>query len=605
MHFLRLTVSFLLCFTISSADSITSVSCPVNFSYIETYPWRTSPCLNPYAEHCCETLLSVITIGFAQYLKQTSNFLLPDANYSFSCLLTLHAKLAAVSLHPALIPHCFQDPSQFVANPPLCAGIQTVEDWDNNVGGISTQLLESSCKGDLTNLTRCDSCVKAGFEVTSQLIRSSKNNTNAASCFYLVVLYVAGIVSDPLDTRMVPCVVGIETRDTSTSKKPSNRLIAGLIGVIVFISLVLGLSILYKKRANRKTQEKLQKETVINIKARLPPNLGSKWFDEEELQCATDGFSKKNVIGQGTYGVVYRGMLSDGTSVAVKEVLEADLVREDDEFFNEVEVVSKIRHKNLLPLRGYSVTSNGIHGPKKYLVFDFMSNGTLFNHLSSEKTRKLLTWPQRRDIILDVTKGIAYLHYGVRPAIYHRDIKATNILLDSDMKAKVSDFGLAKQSIEGQSHVTTKVAGTHGYMAPEYALYGQLSEKADVYSFGILVLETMSGRSVLDPLNSPFLLISEWAWMQMKSGKMEDVFDETLTEEGAEGTMERFVSVGMLCAHVNAESRPTIVEALSMLEGNTEVPEIPDRPLPVNSESFRSSCSFPQTSGCSSISRLA
>ncbi|WCJ29733.1 Protein kinase superfamily protein [Euphorbia peplus] len=131
--------------------------------------------------------------------------------------------------------------------------------------------------------------------------------------------------------------------------------------------------------------------------------------------------------------------------------------------------------------------------------------------------------------------------------------KATNILLDFDMKAKVPDFGLAKQSIEGQSHVTTKVADTHGYMAPEYALYGQLSEKMDVYSFEILVLETMSGKSVLDPLNSPFLLISEWAWMQMKSGKMEDVFDEILTEEGAEGTMERFVSVRMLCVNVSAK----------------------------------------------------
>ncbi|XP_065847937.1 probable receptor-like protein kinase At1g11050 [Euphorbia lathyris] len=433
-------------------------------------------------------------------------------------------------------------------------------------------------------------------------MRSSENNTNAASCFYIVVLYVAGIVSDPLDTRMVPCVVGIETMDVSASKKPSNRLILGLVGGIACVSLVFGLSMLYKKQANRKRQEKLHQEIVINIKASLPPNLGAKWFDETDLQRATNGFSKKNLIGQGTYGVVYRGMLSDGSSVAVKEVLNADSEGEDDEFFNEVVIVSKIRHKNLLPLRGYSVTSNDIHGRKMYLVYDFMSNGSLFNHLS-DKTRKQLTWPQRRNIILDVAKGVAYLHYGVRPAIYHRDIKATNILLDSDMKAKVSDFGLAKQSKEGQSYVTTKVAGTHGYLAPEYALYGQLSQKADVYSFGILVLETMSGRRVLDSSNSPFRLISEWAWMQITSGKVEQVIDETLREEGAEGIMERFVSVAMLCAHVNAAFRPTIVEALSMLEGHTEVPELPDRPLPVNSESFRSSCSFPVISGCSSPSR--
>nr|POE97431.1 putative receptor-like protein kinase [Quercus suber] len=203
--------------------------------------------------------------------------------------------------------------------------------------------------------------------------------------------------------------------------------------------------------------------------------------------------------------------------------------------------------------------------------------------------RERLTWPQRKNIILDVAKGLAYLHYGIKPAIYHRDIKPTNILLDPAMKARVADFGLAKENSDGQSHLTTRVAGTHGYLAPEYALYGQLTEKSDVYSFGIVILDIMSGRKALDTSNSSILLITDWAWMHAKSGNVEEIFDESIREEGPKGVMERFVQVGILCAHVMVAFRPTIAEALKMLEGDTDIPRIRDRALPLSHESFRSS----------------
>ncbi|TKY56112.1 receptor protein kinase [Spatholobus suberectus] len=216
-----------------------------------------------------------------------------------------------------------------------------------------------------------------------------------------------------------------------------------------------------------------------------------------------------------------------------------------------------------------------------------MPNGTLSYQLSLTGADRL-TWPRRKNIILDVTKGLAYLHCEIKPPIYHRDIKATNILLDSKMNAKLADFGLAKQGSEGQSHLTTRVAGTYGYVAPEYALYGQLTEKSDVYSFGIVILEIMSGRKVIDTLNSSEDSIADWVWTLTESGKMGEIFDQSI-REGPEKIMERFIHVGMLCAHAVVALRPTIAEALKMLEGDIDIPKLPHKPVPLGHVSFQSS----------------
>jgi len=252
-----------------------------------------------------------------------------------------------------------------------------------------------------------------------------------------------------------------------------------------------------------------------------------------------------------------------------------------------VEIISKIKHRNLLALRGCCVTSDNLKGKRRFLIYEFMPNGSLSDRLCCDGANKL-TWPQRKNIILDVAKGLAYLHYEIKPPIYHRDIKATNILLDSKMHAKLADFGLAKQGNDGQSHLTTGVVGTYGYVAPEYALYGQLSEKSDVYSFGIVILEIMSGRKVLDSLNSSTDSFTDWVWALAESGKMEEILEESV-REGSVKIMERFVHVGMLCAHFVVALRPTIVEALKMLEGDIDIPKLPDRPVPLGHASFQSS----------------
>ncbi|CAI0438529.1 unnamed protein product [Linum tenue] len=316
---------------------------------------------------------------------------------------------------------------------------------------------------------------------------------------------------------------------------------------------------------------------------RLRPNTGSIWFKIRDLERATNGFSQKNFIGRGGFGIVYKGVLSDGTTVAVKRVLESDF-QGDAEFRNEIEIISNLKHRNLVPLRGCCVRES-----QRLLVYDYMPNGNLEDHLFPAAGKEPLSWPQRKNIIMDVAKGLAYLHYGVKPAIFHRDIKGTNILLDGDMRARVADFGLAKQSQEGVSHLTTRVAGTHGYLAPEYALYGQLTEKSDVYSFGVVVLEIMCGRKALDMSSSGSahgFLITDWAWSLVKAGKLEQALDPSLLRGGGEAIMERFVLVGILCAHVMVALRPSISDALKMLEGDIEVPPVPDRPLPLSHPSF-------------------
>ncbi|KAL4320628.1 putative receptor-like protein kinase [Arachis hypogaea] len=205
--------------------------------------------------------------------------------------------------------------------------------------------------------------------------------------------------------------------------------------------------------------------------------------------------------------------------------------------------------------------------------------------------QKSLTWSKRKRIILDVAIGLVYLHFGVKPAIYHRDIKTTNILLDAGMTARVADFGLAKQNIESISLINTRVAGTHGYLAPEYALYGQLSEKSDVYSSSVVILEILCGIKALDLSSSgaPAFVTSDWVWSLLKSGNLESALDASLLIDEnftSRKIIEIFLMAGVLSSHVVAYSRPTILDALKMLEGDIEIPPISDRPLAVGHHVF-------------------
>ncbi|KAF8411739.1 hypothetical protein HHK36_004297 [Tetracentron sinense] len=601
--------------SVSCATNISS--CPMDLGYVQRIPWDSSGC-QKYQKNstndetnCCQTLLSLYGIGLAQHLKATSLFQLPDLPTSHACLLDFQSKLNSLSLPSDLAFHCFGDAQRFVITPNICAGIQSKQDWLDKLGPSTS--LDSACRPDVSVLTSCDACLAAGYRVQSDLTSIDKNISHATDCFYFAVLYAAGIVNEfgPESTGTASCILGLPIDTPASKSKSHSALIFASTGAgvaILVMACLLGLCIWWARhRRNKAATGNLGLAFDFegqSYKPRLRPNTGSIWFKIEELEKATDNFSQKNLIGRGGCGIVYKGTLSNGTPVAVKRVIESDF-QGNAEFCNEVEIISNLKHRNLVPLRGCCVTDEDDEerGNQRYLVYDYMPNGNLNDHLFlspdsiSRSNKQLLNWPERKSIILDVAKGLAYLHYGVKPAIYHRDIKATNILLDAEMKARVADFGLAKQSREGQSHLTTRVAGTHGYLAPEYALYGQLTEKSDVYSFGVVVLEIMCRRKALDFSSSGSpraILITDWAWSLVKSGRIEEVLDASLMKEGdptnlnPRGPMERFLQVGILCAHVMVALRPTIFDALKMLEGDIEVPPIPDRPLPLGHPSIYS-----------------
>ncbi|XP_020591784.1 probable receptor-like protein kinase At1g11050 [Phalaenopsis equestris] len=567
-------------------------SCPMNLSYVSHFPWDRTSCLpdTTNMSSCCMTLLSVLAIGLSQRLRSTSLFRLPSISASADCLASFQSQLSELSLPSTLVPTCFPSPEQFVISPDYCDGIVSLRDWKIRLGNSTS--VDTSCAPDLLDLTRCAACL------SSRLTALDGNTSHATNCFYLTVTYAAGIANNfgPEDPRDSSCILGLSAPSRPypqlSSTSPSHAAIyasssAAAAFLLVSISLALYLCRSRRQRKNRACNTAANSKNS-QLSSFTRPNIGAIWYNIRELEKSTAYFSQRNFIGRGGFGVVYRGVLSNGSPVAVKHVLESEFQGED-EFRNEVEIISNLRHRNLVPLRGCCITdAETEQGRQRFLVYDFMPNGSLDEYIFRDLRggvgkRPPLTWPQRKNIILDVAKALAYLHYGIKPAIFHRDIKATNILLDDEMRARVSDFGLARQSREGQSHLTTRVAGTHGYLSPEYALYGQLTEKSDVYSFGMVVLEIMSGRRALDMASpSGIVLITDWAWKLVKDGRVEEVFDRGLVSGegcGPKGIMERFVLVGILCAHVMVAFRPTIEEALRILEGDVEVPAVPDRPM--------------------------
>ncbi|GER57000.1 kinase family protein [Striga asiatica] len=596
---------FLLSSARASTTTNTTQECPLELDYVLTIPWNNSDCTNSQNPNsplsrtsCCQTLLSLFGIALSKYLQRSSLFQLPNLPTSISCLQSFQSKLNSLSLAPNLTSLCF-DPLQFATSPNICAAIRTTDDWVRTVGNWTA--LDSSCRSDLIVPTSCDACVAAGFRVQSQLIAVDGNRSHSTDCFYFSVLYAAGVVNDygPESAGAISCIFGLSIRPKrGSSRNRAPAFVFGLIGAglaIFSVFAVLGLFLWWNRKCRKRGH--LKEEDRESEPGPRRPATVSIWYKIQELEKATDNFSSQNFIGRGGFGLVYKGSLPDGSVIAVKWVIESDF-QGNAEFCNEVEIISNLKHRNLVPLRGCCVDDDARgpdnpDGPRRYLVYDYMPNGNLEDRLfplSENRNKPYLSWPERKSVIMDVACGLAYLHYGVRPAIYHRDIKLTNILLDGDMRARVADFGLARMSMEGQSHMTTRVAGTHGYLAPEYALYGQLTDKSDVYSFGVVVLEIMCGRKALDLSSGPArsFLITDWAWAHVKAGQMEKVLDARLLEgrENPRGLMERFVLVGILCAHVMVALRPTIVDVVKMLEGDLEIPVVPDRPGPLAHPSF-------------------
>ncbi|KAB2623553.1 LRR receptor-like serine/threonine-protein kinase [Pyrus ussuriensis x Pyrus communis] len=293
--------------------------------------------------------------------------------------------------------------------------------------------------------------------------------------------------------------------------------------------------------------------------------LQTRKFTFTELKDATANFHQANKIGKGSFGTVYKGILADRTQIAVKQ-LSPKSNQGNREFFNEIEMLHALQHPNLVYLYGYCIEENQL-----FLVYEYMENNSVYHALF--ESRLDLDWATRRKICVGIAKGLAYLHDGSSLRVIHRDIKASNVLLDKHLNPKISDFGLAKLAEEDKTHISTNPVGTFGYMAPEYAIQGHLTDKADVYSFGIVVLEIISGKIRLDKKG---FYILDWVHDLKSKGNLMNLVDRRLGSEFNNEEMIATINVALQCCNLASELRPTMSEVMSMLEGKVVVQEFVD-----------------------------
>ncbi|KAK9276253.1 hypothetical protein L1049_005784 [Liquidambar formosana] len=351
----------------------------------------------------------------------------------------------------------------------------------------------------------------------------------------------------------------LEIKNSQPSGRARSRKTALAIGLSLgcICLLIPGLGFLHWWR------QRLRQQALFNVNE---PQLGEvcletlKRFQFNELQLATNNFSSKNIIGKGGFGNVYKGYLQDGNVAAIKRLKDVDAIGGEIQFQNEVKMISLAVHRNLLQLHGFCMTAT-----ERLLVYPYMSNGSLASRLKAKPT---LDWDTRKRIALGAARGLLYLHEQCDPKIIHRDVKAANILLDDYSEAVVGDFGLAKLLDHRDSHVTTAVRGTAGYIAPEYLSTGQSSDKTDVFAFGILLLELITGQRAVEFENVeyPEGAFLNWVKKIHQEKNLEMLVDRELKNNYDPIELEKIVQVSLLCSQHVPSQRPNMAEVVCMLE---------------------------------------
>ncbi|XP_047316409.1 cysteine-rich receptor-like protein kinase 10 isoform X2 [Impatiens glandulifera] len=297
-------------------------------------------------------------------------------------------------------------------------------------------------------------------------------------------------------------------------------------------------------------------------------------FELNKLREATNNFSSENQIGKGGFGLVYKGKLPNGQEIAVKRLAQGSKQGER-EFKNEITLMVKLHHRNLTKLLGFC-----LDGKERLLVYEFVPNKSLDHFIFDPIRRMLLNWETRYKIIVGVASGLLYLHEGSRLTIIHHDLKASNVLLDDKMNPRISDFGMSRLfMVDNSQHKTKRIVGTYGYIAPEFANYGQYSDKTDVFSFGVLILEIVSGKSNSSRERSGHVTehLLSYVWKKWRKGKIKNLIDPTIID-GSLSEKMRCIHIGLLCVQEVVAKRPTMALVMLMLNSSTVSMAIPSKP---------------------------
>ncbi|KAF5479315.1 hypothetical protein F2P56_000148 [Juglans regia] len=412
--------------------------------------------------------------------------------------------------------------------------------------------------------TDCLDCLKLAYTNAQICLPGKDGRAVDAGCFlrYSNTAFFA----DNQTTNISPFL----GNGNSSKKKAIIGGVVGGVGALLIIALLVWFSL------SRRPKAAFRGDILGATELRGPVN-----YKLKDLKSATKNFSEKNKLGEGGFGDVYKGTLKNGKIVAVKKLDIGKSSRAKADFESEVKLISNVHHRNLIRLLGCCSK-----GPEQLLVYEYMANSSLDKFLFGER-RGSLNWKQRNEIILGTARGLAYLHEEFHVCIIHRDIKTSNILLDDDFQPKIADFGLARLLPEDQSHLSTRFAGTLGYTAPEYAIHGQLSEKVDTYSFGVVVLEILCGRksSELKIQDEGEYLLSR-VWNLHESGKHLDLVDDTLDpNDYTAEEVKKIIEIALMCTQASAIQRPSMSEIVVLLKskGSTEHPP-PAKPAYVDSD---------------------
>ncbi|KAK8629448.1 hypothetical protein V6N13_078289 [Hibiscus sabdariffa] len=428
------------------------------------------------------------------------------------------------------------------------------------------------CTPDLSN-KGCDTCLRASVSNYESCCYGKRGGyVQKPSCWFIWDLYPFYVSNastnvpslSPSPPPASPSLQSVNSTNTKESEGSSSRtlvIIVVPIVIIVAVLVILAIAVLLKSIKKRKQGDQNNKGHVELLQ-----------IDFNAIRVATKNFSDSNLLGQGGFGPVYKGKLEDGREVAIKR-LSKNLEDGIQEFKNEVMLLVKLQHRNLVRLLGFSSEHK-----ERILIYEFLPNASLDKFIFDPVKRLLLNWEKRYKILVGIAKGLLYLHEDSQYRIIHRDLKAANILLDEEMHPKISDFGMAKLFTVDQTRAdASKIVGTLGYMAPEYAMQGQYSVKSDVYAFGVLVLETISGEKISSFSNEAGDSLLTHAWRNWNEGTALEVVDPIL-RDGSRSEIMRCIHLGLLCVQENIADRPTMASVALVLSSYSISLPVPKRP---------------------------